>query len=223
MHNSGKGAKYTRARRPVELVWHKEFRYFKTAFMMERALKKLDRRRKLKLINAYLSAGTRKECKEMKFVPEGKYMLAAIRKAKENVRKMEGGPFGACIVKDGKVLAVARNTVLAHDATCHAEVNAIRIASRKVGSHDLSGAVIYSTTEPCPMCFGAIHWARISTVIYGTSVKDADDIGFNELKVGNVTLKNLGKSGVKIVPDFMKAECRALLEEWAASPEKELY
>lgn len=223
LHNSGRGAKYTRARRPVELVWHKEFKYFKTAFRMERELKKLDRKRKLKLINAYLSAEKGRRRADMKFIPEEKYMRKAIQKARENVKKMEGGPFGACIVKDGRVLAVARNTVLAHDATCHAEVNAIRIASRKTGSHDLSGAVIYSTTEPCPMCFGAIHWARISTVIYGTSVKDADTIGFNELKVGNVTLKNLGKSEVKIVPDFLKVECFALMKEWAASPRKELY
>ena len=154
---------------------------------------------------------------------DAKYMLMAVKKARQNLKKMRGGPFGACIVKNGRVLAVAHNTVLTQDATCHAEVNAIRIASRKIGSFDLSGSIIYSTTEPCPMCFCAIHWARIDVVVYGTSISDADLIGFNEMKINNKRLKVLGKSGVKIYPGFQLKECRRLFRDWSALPNKKLY
>ncbi|MDD8016577.1 MAG: nucleoside deaminase, partial [Acidobacteriota bacterium] len=88
-------------------------------------------------------------------------MRLALREARKNLRTLAGGPFGACIVKDGRVVATARNTVLKNDSTAHAEVNAIRKACRKLDTFDLSGCEIYSTAEPCPMCFSAIHWARI--------------------------------------------------------------
>src|SRR5512147_2223965 len=105
-------------------------------------------------------------------------MLKALAEARKNLVRADGGPFGAAIVKDGRVIAVARNTVLRDDATAHAETNAIRKASKKLGTFDLSGCEIYSTTEPCPMCFGAIHWARIGTVYYGTAIRDAARSGF---------------------------------------------
>jgi len=150
-------------------------------------------------------------------------MLLAIKEADRNLKEMDGGPFGACIVKGNKVLAVSRNTVLRNDATCHAEINAIRSASRKLKTFDLSGCVIYSTTEPCPMCFAAIHWARLSKVVYGTAIKDARKVGFNELKITDRRLKSLGKSKVKIVPNFMRRECLKLLEEFNELPNKKLY
>jgi len=159
----------------------------------------------------------------MKAKLDPKYMFLAVKKARQNLKNMRGGPFGACIVKDGKVLAVAHNTVLTKDATCHAEINAIRIASRKTGNFDLSGSVIYSTTEPCPMCFCAIHWARIDVVAYGTSIGDAERIGFNEMKINNQRLKVLGKSRVRIFPGFMLAECRKLFRDWSALPNKKIY
>jgi tRNA(Arg) A34 adenosine deaminase TadA len=152
-----------------------------------------------------------------------KYMRLAVAKARTNLKTLKGGPFGACIVKDGKVLAVARNTVLSQDATCHAEINAIRAASRATGSYDLSGAVIYSTTEPCPMCFCAIHWARIACVAYGTSIRDAEKIGFNEMKIGNRRLKTLGKSSIEIVPNFLRGECEKLFADWYALPGRRTY
>lgn len=159
----------------------------------------------------------------MKEKIEKKYMLLAIKKARENLKKMNGGPFGACIVRKGRILAVANNTVLKQDATCHAEINAIRLASKKINNFDLSGSVIYSTTEPCPMCFCAIHWARIDLVIYGTGIKDATKIGFNEMKIGNARLKKLGKCKVRIVPRFLLNECRRLFKDWQALPGKKLY
>lgn len=92
-----------------------------------------------------------------------------------------GGPFGACIIKDGEVIAVASNTVLHdNDPTAHAEINAIRQACKKLGTYDLKGCVLYTTTYPCPMCLSAIIWANIDTVYYGCTAKDAEEIGFRD-------------------------------------------
>ncbi len=150
--------------------------------------------------------------------PDPKFMRLAIREARRNFKTLDGGPFGACIVKDGLVVAVARNSVLRNDATCHAEVNAVRKASRRLGTFDLSGCVIYSTTEPCPMCFSAIHWARIGTIVFGTDIADAARAGFNELRIANRELKKLGRSRVRIVEGFLRDETLALFEEWIELP-----
>ncbi len=155
--------------------------------------------------------------------PEPRFMIKAIREARKNLVRADGGPFGACIVKDGRVVAVARNTVLKNDATCHAEVNAIRKASKKLGTHDLGGCEIYSTTEPCPMCFGAIHWARIGAVYYGTDIRDAARSGFHELRISNAQMKALGRSNVRLVPAVLREECLDLFRAWTALPTRRLY
>ena len=143
-------------------------------------------------------------------------MAGALAAARRNLRRAAGGPFGACIVRDGRVLATARNTVLARrDPTCHAEVNAIRLAARRLGTHDLSGCRIYSTTEPCPMCFAAIHWAGIETLVYGTRIADVACLGFRELTISNRTMQRLGGSAVRIVPGVLKEECLELLRQWS--------
>jgi len=152
-----------------------------------------------------------------------KFMMLAVKEARKNLKSLDGGPFGACLVKGNKVLAAARNTVLKNDATCHAEINAIRAASRKLKNYDLSGCVIYSTTEPCPMCFSAIHWAKIGTVIYGTKIKDVKKLGFNELTISNAKMKALGKSSVKIKGGYLLGECRNLLKDWSGLEKKILY
>ena len=151
-------------------------------------------------------------------------MRMAIRSAVSGIQKSEGGPFGACLVKNGKVIATAHNRVLKNkDATCHAEINAIRLASKKLRTYDLSGCVIYSTTEPCPMCFSAIHWACLDRVIYGTSIKDVQRRGFNELSIPSRTMKKLGKSKVKITARFRRKECLNLLKAWDNLPSKQTY
>lgn len=155
--------------------------------------------------------------------PNERFMRLAVREARKNIKAMDGGPFGACVVKGARLLAVARNTVLKRDATCHAEVNAIRMASREIKNFDLSGCVIYSTNEPCPMCFGAIHWARIGCIVYGTGIKDAARIGFNELNISDKKIKALGKTGIDIISGFLIEECRALLKDWNSSEKKKLY
>ncbi len=156
--------------------------------------------------------------------PEKKWMTLAIGSARRGMKKSDGGPFGAVIVRGDGLIAVAHNTVLKnHDATCHAEVNAIRLASRKLKRFDLSDCVIYSTTEPCPMCFSAIHWARLRQVIFGTSIADVQKRGFHELSIPSRKMKREGKSPVSLKPGFMKKECRALLADWDRKENKKIY
>jgi guanine deaminase len=158
------------------------------------------------------------------FVLHAEFMRLALKEARAHLAAVEGGPFGACIVKDGEVLAVAHNTVLLeNDPTCHAEINAIRLACRRLGSYDLSGCVIYSTTEPCPMCFAAIHWARIGHLVYGTAIADVAALGFNELTIANEQMQAAGQSPVVIHPHFLAAACRDLLQQWLAVPGHRLY
>lgn len=110
-----------------------------------------------------------------------KFMRIAIKLAEENVDKGLGGPFGAVIVKDGKLVAKSANKVTTTiDPTAHAEVSAIRLASKKLRTFDLTGCVIYTSCEPCPMCLGAIYWAKISKIYYGNTKHDAADVGFND-------------------------------------------
>ena len=107
----------------------------------------------------------------------------AIEESKVNLENNynNGGPFGAVIVKDGKIISSAHNTVVETcDATAHAEVNAIRKASEKLKTHDLSGCTLYTSAEPCPMCLSAIIWANIKVVYFANTKKDADDIGFRD-------------------------------------------
>ena len=150
-------------------------------------------------------------------------MRLAIKEARKNFKSFSGGPFGACIVKKRHLIAIARNTVLKNDATCHAEINAIRKASRKLKTFDLSGCTIYSTTEPCPMCFVAIHWARIKRIIYGTKTSDAKKFGFNELNISDAKLVSLGKSKIKLFGGLLLSDCKALLKDWSNLPNKAFY
>ena len=111
---------------------------------------------------------------------EEKFMLQAIKASMKNVEN-GGGPFGAVIVKDGKIIAVGTNRVTCNnDPTAHAEVQAIRKAAKKLKTFNLSGCEIYTSCEPCPMCLGAIYWARIDRIYYGNTKEDAAKIGFDD-------------------------------------------
>ncbi len=108
------------------------------------------------------------------------FMMRAIKLSIESV-KNGGGPFGAVIVKDGMIIAEASNSVtIDHDPTAHAEVNAIRKATSRLHTFDLSGCEIYTSCEPCPMCLGAIYWAHIDKIYYANDRKDAAEIGFDD-------------------------------------------
>ena len=108
------------------------------------------------------------------------FMRRAIALAVENV-KNGGGPFGAVIVRDGEIVATGANRVTPdNDPTAHAEVNAIRAACTKLGTFDLSGCVIYTSCEPCPLCLGAIYWAHIDKIYYGANQHDAAEVNFDD-------------------------------------------
>jgi guanine deaminase len=142
------------------------------------------------------------------------FMRLAIEKTRAGIYAGQS-PFGCCIVKDEQVVSCEHNIVWAStDITAHAEINALRVACKNLGTIDLSGCVLYSTCEPCPMCFAASHWACITTIVYGASIADALDAGFNELTIPCETMKELGSSDVTIHKDVMKDECAALFEEW---------
>jgi guanine deaminase len=138
------------------------------------------------------------------------FMALAIKEARYGIEHKHGGPFGCVIVKDGKVIAKAHNEVVRRkDATNHAEIRAIQIASKKLKNFDLSGCELYVTGRPCPMCRPAIMWAKISKVFYGCNYEDAKEIGFVEEK-GNMD---------EYVEESIESEaCKAIYEEYTKMP-----
>lgn len=110
-------------------------------------------------------------------------MRLAYDEALAGMNRNDGGPFGALIVHNGEMIARAHNEVLkSNDPTAHAEINAIRKASQTLGRHDLSDCILYTTCYPCPMCMGAILWARIPVVYYGATGADAAKGGFDDAR-----------------------------------------
>lgn len=117
----------------------------------------------------------------MKLSEHEKFLQMAIELAAKSAKSGKGGPFGAVIVKDGKVIAKAHNTVTTStDPTAHAEVNAIRKACKKLKAFQLDGCIIYASAEPCPMCFGAIYWARPKAIYYAADKDIAARAGFDD-------------------------------------------
>jgi len=109
------------------------------------------------------------------------FMAQAVFMAEGNVKSMKGGPFGAVVVKDGEIVGIGNNQVTVNnDPTAHAEIIAIRDATSNLGTFDLSGCEIYSSCEPCPMCLGAIYWARLDKLYYGSTKDDATKAGFDD-------------------------------------------
>jgi guanine deaminase len=120
-----------------------------------------------------------KNCNMTKY--NEKFIAAAISLAVNTVKAGKGGPFGAVVVKDGKIIGKGINLVTSsNDPTAHAEIVAIRDACRKLGSFQLGGCEIYVNCEPCPMCIGAIYWARFAKLYFAANRKDAADVGFSD-------------------------------------------
>jgi guanine deaminase len=141
-------------------------------------------------------------------------MKLGIDKARETMMKDFGGPFGAVIVKNNKIIAVSSNTTLKdHDPTAHAEINAIREAGKKLGTHDLSGCILYATGYPCPMCLSAIIWANIKEVYYGTNLKDAEEIGFRDDFIYKF-IKNDNQGEILNLSKLDREECIKLFQEY---------
>ena len=150
-----------------------------------------------------------------------KWMKVAFDEATNGMLANEGGPFGAVIIKDNKIIASSHNQVLlSKDPTAHAEINAIRLASKKLGSFDLSGCILYTTCMPCPMCLGAIMWARIQNVFYGATEQDAARGGFDDLNFYE-NLKGESK-GLKLEQiDHQKNA--SLFDTWNQKENRQLY
>ncbi len=150
------------------------------------------------------------------------YMRKAIELAIENV-KVGGGPFGAVIVKNGLVIAEAANGVVRdNDPTAHAEVSAIREACKSLGTFDLSGCVIYTSCEPCPMCLGAIYWAHIDTVYYGSKAADANNIGFDDSFIYHEIAKPHPERRIKFI-ELLPNEAINAFKAWDNLDNKNTY
>lgn len=158
----------------------------------------------------------------MLMLPED-YMKKAIDAARRGIRKGQT-PFGACIVMGSEIVSTAHNEVwLRNDITAHAEIMAIRKACRELGTIDLSGCEIYSTTEPCPMCFSACHWARISRIVFGARIGDAQQSGFHEMTISNRRMKSIGGSSIAIVGGVLREDSLNLFRLWSAHSRRQPY
>lgn len=152
-----------------------------------------------------------------------KFMKLALDEAFKGMRTEDGGPFGAIIVKDGEIIAIGHNEVIkTNDPTAHAEIVAIRKATKLLGRFDLSDCEIYSTCEPCPMCFSAIHWAKMKTLYFGATRTDAADIGFDDQYIYDVIEGKATEEQVAIVK-IDREEALAPFKEWAKMMNKVEY
>ena len=149
-------------------------------------------------------------------------MREAIRFASANVEN-GGGPFGAVIARGGEIIATGVNRVTANcDPTAHAEVSAIRAAAQKLGTFNLSGCDIYSSCEPCPMCLGAIYWARLDRLFYGNTKADAARIGFDDAFIYKELALPLSERSLRAV-QLLGKEAIATFEAWEQKTDKTPY
>jgi tRNA(Arg) A34 adenosine deaminase TadA len=142
------------------------------------------------------------------------FMRLAIQAAWQGIEKGEM-PFGACLVRKGHVVSVAHNSAKANmDTTAHAEVQAIREASRRLKTLELPGSAIYSTCEPCPMCFTACVWSKVGRIVYACRIEDAEKVGIRQVPIASARMNQLGQSGVELVGDVLREESLKLFEAW---------
>jgi guanine deaminase len=151
------------------------------------------------------------------------FMRRAIALALENIRSAQGGPFGALIVKDGRVLAEGANRVTAtNDPTAHSEIVAIREACRVLGSFQLTGCDLYTTCEPCPMCLGAIYWARPARVFYACVAADAAAAGFDDALIYEELARPLSERRLPM-KQMLREEALEIFPRWNRQGNKTAY
>lgn len=149
-----------------------------------------------------------------------KFMKLAIKEAEKGIEAGHGGPFGAVIVKDGKVISKGHNHVLINnDPTCHGEIDAIRKAGKKLKTFDLSGCEIFTSGFPCPMCMCAILWANIDKVYYGCNTTDTEIIGFRDKEFE----ESIPKRREQICQELDREECLKLYEKYNSIQDKIIY
>ena len=151
------------------------------------------------------------------------FLERALELAQEHSADGLHGPFGAIIVKDGNIIGEGWNQVVeTNDPTAHAEVVALRAASQHENNFDLSGATVYASCEPCPMCFAASYWAKVSRVVYAASKEDAAAIGFDDDFIyKEINLPHEDRS-IEFAQELHE-QGKGLLEKWAANPNKKMY
>ena len=150
-------------------------------------------------------------------------MQRAIDLSRKGMQSNEGGPFGAVVVKDGKIIAEGNNCVTStNDPTAHAEVVAIRNACKKLNSFQLDGCTIYTSCEPCPMCLGAIYWARPEKLFYACNKQDAAEIGFDDAFIYKEMDLAINERSIKTI-QLMNKEGKEVFKEWAAKTDKVEY
>jgi tRNA(Arg) A34 adenosine deaminase TadA len=151
------------------------------------------------------------------------FMQRAIALAIQNVQSGRGGPFGALIVKDGKIISEGANQVTsANDPTAHAEIVAIRAACRSLGDFQLTGCDLYTTCEPCPMCLGAIYWARPARIFYAATAADAAAAGFDDAFIYEEIRQPLDARGLPCV-QMLREDGLAPFQAWTAFKDKQPY
>ena len=151
------------------------------------------------------------------------FMAEAAKVSREKMNAGFGGPFGAVIAKDGKIIGTGYNQVTSeNDPTAHAEIVAIRDACRNLGTFDLSQAIIYTSCEPCPMCLSAIYWARLDQVFYANSRWDAANIGFDDADIYDEVAKDIGDRRIPMI-HLQDDEASLAFEEWEKKEDKVTY
>lgn len=151
------------------------------------------------------------------------FMARAIELSVENVRTGRGGPFGSVIVRNGSVIAEGTNRVTAtNDPTAHAEIVAIRAACEKLGAFELKGCEIYASCEPCPMCLGAIYWARLDRIYFAGTAADASDADFDDSFIYREITKPQQQRRIAMVL-LMREQALEAFRLWKAKPDKISY
>jgi guanine deaminase len=152
--------------------------------------------------------------------PHDHFMREAINLSRQNVRENKGGPFAAVIVKNGAVIARGTNLVTStNDPTAHAEIVAIREACRALGSFHLDGCDVYTSCEPCPMCLGALYWARPRGIYYANSRDDAASIGFDDRAIYDEFTRPLGERRIPMI-QVLQEEANVVFREWLAKNDR---
>ncbi len=150
-------------------------------------------------------------------------MARAIQLAEKGMEKGCGGPFGAVVVKDGEMIGEGYNSVISlSDPTAHAEILAIREACRNLSSFQLEQCTIYSSCEPCPMCLGAIYWARPEKVFYACTRKDAAEIEFDDQFIYEELEKDMNQRQIQF-EGLMREEALPIFKKWKEKPDKNQY
>ncbi|MBC8151854.1 MAG: nucleoside deaminase [Bacteroidetes bacterium] len=151
------------------------------------------------------------------------FLRKAIDLARDGMNSGQGGPFGAVVVRDGVILSATANRVIAtNDPTAHAEVVAIREACARLNSYQLTGCTLYTSCEPCPMCLGAVYWARPDRIVYAAFHADAAEAGFDDKFIYDELDKPRDARSIPMT-QLLRADARAVFAEWVAKGDKSLY